>query len=453
MAKKTPKNKGNKIITACFYGFYFLLILGFAVSMYLFHGWLVEQLIAFETATQPSIKSEAVFQDHFADPDWGSLYEKMGLTDTKFEGQEAFVTYMETLVGNRELTYREAVSGSEDLKYDLLLDGQPLGYFTLSNQAKKTSPIPDWELEDIHIDISREQSVTILMQDGHTAYVNGQPLDDSYTLEILSTTAENYLPAGTQALRRVRQEVTGLLVAPAIAIVDAEDRECAFTYDAETGICQEEIPNLSTEGLTAALESRILKAGEAYCTYMVEQDNYRLFRYFASGTDTYRAITAAKPWGKVPGSVTFSRHKLTDYCRYADDLFSVRISMTMEAAYGDDDEPTETTEEHGLDATFFFEKRKDGWMVIAMTNEDITATTSQVRLTFVYEQTELSTAFYACDDKEIYAPIISGKILTGWRNADGTTILACDETGRLDIPEDMTLVPMTLYPVFESEEI
>lgn len=450
MAKKAPKNKGNRIITAVFYSFYSLLILGFASAMYFFHGWLVDELIAFETATQPSVKSETIFRDNFADPDWGSLYEKMGLSDTKFEGQEAFVTYMETLVGNSELTYEQTVSESEELKYQLLLNKQPLGYFTLSNQAKIDSPIPDWELKDIHIDISREQSVTILMQEGHTAYVNGHPLDNSYTLEILSTTAEKYLPAGTQVLRRVRQQVDGLLITPEITVMDADGKECTVTYDAEADMYREEIPDASTNGLTTALENRILKAIEAYCTYMVEQDNYHLFRYFASGTDTYRAVTTAEPWGDPPTEITFSQQTISEYCRYADDLLSVRVQMTMEATYGEDAETT--TEEYSTDATFFFENRKDGWVVIAMTNENITAATSRVRLTFAYEGTELSTAFYTADDKEIYAPVISGKVLSGWGSADDTTFFACSETGRLDIPADVTLKPMTLYPVFESEE-
>lgn len=438
------KNKGNKIITALFYSLYFLLIVGFAVSMYFFHNWLVDQLVAFETATQPTIKSEEVFQALFADPDWGQLYEDSGLADTPFEGKDTFVAYMENAVGEQALSYSETLDVTGGHTYLVQLDDWTLGFFTLVNLADADDLIPDWEFGEVRLEIPKNQSVTVIKQDGHTAYVNGQPLDDSYTVEILSTAAEDYLPQGTLGIRMLRQEVTQLLVAPEVTVLDAEGNACALEYDEETCTYTETLPD--AQPIPPELKDRAIAAGEAYCTYMVEQDNYQLFQYFAAGTDTYREITSARPWRQYSIESAFTEQSLSDYTRYTEDLFSARVAMTMTLTFGNG-----STKDYFLDALFFFENRKDGWMVIAMTNEDITAETSRVRLTFVYNATELSTAFYACNDAEIYAPLIAapdGQVLSGW--TDGTITFSCDENGKLDIPDGTILTPMTLSPIFED---
>ena len=85
--EKKTKYKGNKTVTKVFYTCYFLMILLFCGGVFFAHGLLVDWLTKFEAA-QPTVKSEEVFTELFAQPDWADLYDRSGMTDTVYEGKE-----------------------------------------------------------------------------------------------------------------------------------------------------------------------------------------------------------------------------------------------------------------------------------------------------------------------------------------------------------------------------
>lgn len=451
------QSKGSFLFYLC----YALLILGYIAGMFWMRSWLNDQLVAFETATQPNVKSEEVFQTYFAQPDWARLYDESGLTDTAFEGKDAFVAYMTALVGNDSLTWEEIPNPPEDQHlYRICIRGQQIGSFTLANQAKPQALIPDWKLEEISLQPERNQSVTVVKLEGHTAYVNGQALDDSYTTEVLSTTAESYLPMGTRGVRLMRQEVSGLMLPPEVTVLDEEGVEIPLDYDAETGVYTEILPE--AEPITKTLADRAVAAGEAYCGFLANKGTGLLSKFFAPGSQAYRQITALPRWSEWQPDVECFDQKLSEYTRYTEDLFSVRVSMTAELSWRYDPDPFDNeddpsqfpmkTETYSMDTVFFFENRKNGWMVTGMTNDDTTIPTSRIRLTFLYDGICLSSAFYDSTDQEIYAPLIAttdGQILAGWANQDRSVIYTCNENGMLEIPEGTVLSPMILYPVFE----
>ena len=444
-----------------FYLCYSLLILGYVVGMFWMYRWLNTQLIAFEAAAQPDVKSEEIFQTYFAQPDWALLYDEAGLSDTPFEGKDAFVACMAALVGDDSLTWEEIPDQPENLRlYRVLIRDQQIGSFTLENQAKPHALIPDWKLENLSLQPERNQVVTVIKLEGHTAYINGQQLDESYTTEVLSTTAESFLPKGTRGVRMMRQNVQDLMLPPVVTVLDETGAECQLNYDAETGVYTEILPE--AEPISKALANRAIAAGEAYCGFLANKGTGLLSKFFAPGSQAYRQITDLPRWHEWQPDVTCFDQKLSEYTRYTEDLFSVRVSMTAELSWRYDPDPFDDeedrslfpikTESHSMDRIFFFEHRKNGWMVIGMTNDDTTISTSRVRLTFLYDGLCLSTAFYDSADREIYAPLIStadGQILAGWATEDRSIIYTCNKNGMLEIPEGTVLSPMVLSPVFE----
>jgi hypothetical protein len=121
-----PKKKGPRLGSVIFYTLYFLFIFLFFVAVYFGLTWLQGWLVDYEAA-QPTTKSEEIFHQLFDDPDWGALYDAAGIADTEYEGKEAFVTYMEELVGDKELSYQLTSSGlSKDKKYFVNLEGKRL---------------------------------------------------------------------------------------------------------------------------------------------------------------------------------------------------------------------------------------------------------------------------------------------------------------------------------------
>ena len=449
---KKKKQRGSALVTGIFYTCYVLMIIAYGAGMFFLYDWMNLKLAHFEASAQPAFRAEEIFDELFSEPDWNALYDQAGITDTKFEGKDTFLTYMESFVGDEPLTF-EPIADSNDHDFRILKNDTELGSFTLLNMAKSSAIVPDWQLGAISFPLFREQHVTLEMQAGQIAYINGVALDDSYTQEILSITAEDYLPAGTKEIRRVRQTVSGLLVAPQIIIADESGNAREVRYDDETGIYME-IPD-EPEAMPQKLKDRAIAAGEAYCNYMVDRSNFRLMKYFVSGTDAFREITASKPWSQEANNTIFTGKSVSDYVRYTDNLFSVRVRITMILTF--EDAPAE---KHTLDTVFFFQKRQDGWKVITMTNEDITRQTRQVRLTFMSGETELLTTFCDSAIPQFYAPLITdpdGRKLIGWGEKvvdnDGSvriqTIFTPSENGKI-IPQDMELRPMTLYPVWED---
>ena len=455
--EKKTKYKGNKTVTKVFYACYFLMILIFCGGVFFAHGFLVDWLTKFEAA-QPTVKSEEVFTELFTQPDWASLYDQAGMTDTVYEGKEEFTAYMDTLLGENTLTYAETSAGlSGDHKYLIRLGDQTIGHFTLTNLAEEDAPIPDWQLGDVYLDVDRRESVTVQKLDGHTAFVNGQAIYNDDTIQIISKVAEDYLPDGTSGIRMLRQQVSNLLVAPEVTIQDEEGNELEVVYDEETGIYMEVLPE--PEEIPDELAQRAIEAGEAYSYFMVNRKTNLFAKYFVTGTETYRNIIGMDRWQQSSKSAAITGQEVSDYVRYTEDLYSVRVKMTMELTRRDN-----SIKEYPLDTTLFLENRKNGWMVIAMTNVDVTEQTNQVRLTFMNGDTELSTVFVYDDDTNVSSPNVTapaGQVFSGWATKevadDGTTtmtlVYTCDEGFRLQVPNGTKLEPAVLYAVFEEDTV
>ena len=139
-----------------------------------------------------------------------------------------FVSYMENRVGETDLTYVETSTGlSNDKKYIVRLKNEKIATFTLVNHNQSTAQteIAEWQLESLEFFVQYNESYYIKKLDGHTAYVNDSPLDDSFTVRISATNDEGYLPEGVTGIRVCTQQITGLAGKPNVRIVDAAGNE------------------------------------------------------------------------------------------------------------------------------------------------------------------------------------------------------------------------------------
>lgn len=470
--EKPKKKKANRVISTIFYTLWFLLIIAFFGGMYFVRGWLVDWLVDFE-ASQPTTRSQEVFDEYFADPDWAQIYDLAGITSSAFEDKDDFVTYMENKLGGVELTYLETSAGlSGDHKYNLKNGDEYIGYFTLTDKnatdatestaqsaeelAEELTALPDWQLDVVSVSFTRNESVTIQKLDGHTAYINGVAVSEDYTTQIASTVAEDYLPEGTTGFRLIRQTVSGLLLTPEVTIMDEEGNPSTVVYDEATGIYTEQ-----TEATTISEEEEqtVIDAAEAYGLFMIEKAGAaNLAKTWKSSTDIYEEITTLARWFSGASDYEFADEKVYNYVRYTEKLFSARVAYTLNVT-----RKNGTVKEYELDTTLFFEKQKSGkWMVIDMTNVDVQEQIAEVRITFLDESGNIvSTDFVKDDATELYAPVLTvpaGKQFAGWFqetvDASGTKTLSLvftpDESGLITIPHGTELEPLVLQPVFEA---
>lgn len=451
------KKKGPRLGGVIFYTFYFMFILLFFVALFFGLRFLQGWLANFEAA-QPTVKAQAVFDQIFTDPDWNQLYDAAGISGTTFEGKEAYVSYIENKVGDSQLNYLETSAGlSGDRKYIVRLGDEKVASFTLASAATETiTDIPDWKLSAVELFYECNESYLIQKMDGHTAYINGVALDDNYTIQIATTVAEKYLPAGTTGVNLCTQQITGLMTMPTVTVKDENGTEMEVVYDETTRTFVEQT---SANTITEEQQTVALEAVKAYSRFMIaEGDRGDIAKYFDASSDTYTSIVKSETaWMQDHNGYRFANETVSDYCRYSDDLFSVRVSMSLNITRTDG-----TVKETPVDQSLFFELQESGkWLCFEMTSVDVSEPVGKVRLTFKNGDAVLFSDFVENDASELTTPVVSvpeGKVFVGWVrediDAEGrktlTVVFTPDETGYVKLPANSILEPMTLEAFFEN---
>ena len=229
--QETKKPRKGTIV---FYSCYVAFILIFVIGIFCLLGPLDQWLAEFE-ASQPGTKCQTVFDTHFANRDWATLYTLAGIEDTDYEGRDDFVTFMDDTYGDAQLSYSETSAGlSGDKKYIVKLGEDKIATFTLVGETSNITDIPEWNLGGVELFYERQESFSIQLAGNHTAYVNGVQLDDSFTVQIATTVAIKYLPEGTNGFVTCVQQVDGIMEVPEVTITDADGNPVEVTYYEES---------------------------------------------------------------------------------------------------------------------------------------------------------------------------------------------------------------------------
>lgn len=450
--------RGPRLSGVIFYTIFFLCIFLFYTATYFGLLELRNWLNRYEMA-QPATKSQEIFETLFSDPDWNSLYDIANVQNAAYGSKADFVSYMENRVGETDLTYVETSTGlSNDKKYIVRLKNEKIATFTLVNHNQSTAQteIAEWQLDSLEFFVQYNESYYIKKLDGHTAYVNDSPLDDSFTIRISATNDEGYLPEGVTGIRVCTQQITGLAGKPNVRIVDAAGNEMKVVYDESTHTFteQSEVNSISDTERDLAID-----AVKTYALYMINRAGEGdIAEYFLRGSDAYNAITdTERGFVQDAASREFVNESVSNYCRYSDTLFSVRVSVTLNQYRS-----SGTVKESIIEQSLFFEKQSNGkWMCYNMTAVDVSKPVERVRLTFMNDDVVLDSNFHDSSINTLTCPTVSapeGKVFSGWMIEETdeaglpimNVVFQPDENGVVAIPAGATLEPMTLYPYFED---
>lgn len=458
------QKRGPRTGSMVFYGFYFGLILVFFVGIFITLNWLNGWLGKYEAA-QPTIKCQQVFDQLFANPDWAQLYRLAGdptgtgtnKYDTQFEGQDAFVRYMTEKVGSQQLSYVETSGGLTGKKYLVRLGTEKLASFTLLGQQENIIDIPDWQLGEVELFLNRNQSIKIRKMENHVAYINNNPLSDDYTIQIASTKADER-QAAENRIRTSIQEVDGLLTTPELLVYDQTGAPIEVRYNADSGMFEEQI---SAIAITDEERSAVFGALEAYAGFMINASGSRaaVAKYFDGGSQTYNDIVKmnGELWMNADRGHEFLNEEILGYTKHSDTLFSVRASMVMHVKNKDN-----TEKDYNVTQSMYFQYKNNKWVCTEMTNEDITAPVGEVRLSFYdLAGNQLSSDFYSTGIKSLTTPVVTapaGKVFKGWATVETNdqgqktwnVVFQPDEMGNVTFPDGYNLVPMKLYPLFQT---
>lgn len=450
--------KGPRLSGVIFYTIFFLCIFLFYTATYFGLLALRDWLHRYEMA-QPTTKSQEIFETLFSDPDWDSLYDIANVQNAAYGNKDDFVGYMQNKVGETDLTYVETSTGlSNDKKYVVRVGNEKIATFTLvnHNQSASQTEIADWQLGNLEFFVQYNESYYIKKLDGHTVYVNDSLLDDSSTIRISTTNAEEYLPEGITGIRVCTQRITGLASKPNVRIVDATGNEMQVVYDEATHTFTEQS---DTNMISDAERDLAINAVKTYALYMIKRAGEGdIAEYFLRGSDAYNAITdTERGFVQDAASREFVNEAVTNYCRYTDNLFSVRVSVTLNQYRA-----SGSVKESTIEQSLFFEKQTNSkWLCYAMTAVDVFQSVEKVLLTFMNGDEVLDSDFYDSEIHALTCPVVSapeGKVFSGWMveetDENGQTIMNIifqpDDNGVVSIPAGATLEPMTLYPYFDD---
>ena len=418
------------------------------------YNMLMDWLVRLE-ASQPDVRSEEVFTELFADPDWAQLYEMAGEEDTLYEGKEAYATYMENKVGNQKLSYVETSAGlSGNKKYIVKLDDEKIAEFTLKDEAPEGEEIPDWTLDEVFVYYTRQETLTIFTVPGHTVYINGVQLDtEEHKIATTYTVVEEYLEEGLHGYRDMTLSFGTLLLQPEVTILDENGEPVEVEYDPAVNLYAEKLA--APAPISQEQEDMIIGAAQAFGKYMINAKDHKLSSFFDKNSKAYQDIIQYERWTMQDyKSYAFDEMAVSSFYQYSDSYYSARVSMTLNVT-----RKNGTVKPYHLDTTFFVRLQENGsYLVETMTNVDVQEVRKAVKLEYRNGSTVLHTEWVPTDAEKIQLPpveIPAGKTFLGWytKTVNGldvsyTAVFSPTEVGYVILPEDYVLQPMVLYALF-----
>lgn len=444
---KKPSPVVKVVLTICI----IVILAAAAVVGVAYHQWNQRY-----QASQPEYKSVQAFSLLFKDPDWALLYTMAGIEDTPFENRDTFVQYMNRTFGGKHLSYMQLPAQDPLVrKYAVYYDGGTIGAFTMVGTE---GSIPEWNLGTVELYFTRSHSVTIEKAPETTVYVNGIPLDSSYTIRTTSTVAEEFLPDGIHGYRMELQQVDGLLMEPTVTAVDAGGNPIAMVYDSSTHTYApmiEKGPEIADSHMQFALE-----AAKANAAFAVRANSFTdLRKYFDPNSNAYAAVCAAAPLLDGCAQYKFDPNftQVTNYRSYGSSLFSATVSLKLDVTM-------ENGDAHSFDLSWHYLYRQNytgNFMIIEISDESFHSLREQVRLTFIHDGKTLDSKMLDIHQSSFQCPEISapqGMVFSGWarkikdaENSEAMGILFVpDASGTVSLPSGTTLESMTLFAIFHK---
>ena len=461
--KAAGKKKAFQRHTVVFYSVYLafiglyliVLCLGGLIGGSYLHDFASGFLIRYE-ASQPDARGKEVFEQLFADPDWGAIYdmEESDIALSVYENRETFVAYMESVVQGEKLTYLQTSMGlSEDKKFLVRRGDTNIAAFILSNTAKGAE-LPNWEVSVVEVYTTNHESVTIHSFPGCTVLVNGTALGEEHVIRTTSTQAEKYLPEGLHGPRTVSYYLDGLMVAPEVTILDEQQQQMELMYDDQQKTYSHEI---NATSITDEQKEAFENASTVYGKFMITEVNKGTLAKYFTGNSYDSIVKAELTFVQNHSGYEFTPANITEFYAYSDTFCSARVSRTLNVTRGNG-----TVKQFEINTTYFMEKQNGKWMVVEMTNADVQAGFSQVRIRFMQDGVLLETQMLDAKAEVIYTPDVTvpeGKVLAGWFvqsvNEEGKTVMKLafqtNEFGEVFLPDGYELEPMTVHARFESE--
>ena len=350
---------------------------------------------------------------------------------------------MENLVGDLPLTYQEEPQPSEDIRvYQVLAGDMYIGRFQLQSAPTETSI--EWNFDSLSLISHYDVSVNIRKLSTHTVYINGVPLDDSYTTRTIQVCDDEYLPKGVYNVWLHTQQVDGLMLTPTITAVDKTGQAVDVTYNPATNTY---ITSDSILVSTEAEETAALEALKAFVHYKVNRYNPLDISDRFDIESKFFIASEEDIWESSNLVPEFANEQITGFYRCNKNVFCIWVEMDAYVY-----QLNGTLKEYSLVKSMLFQKNGNSWLCIGISDLDQTLLDTQVRVTFMDQDVRLSSELYPESSTTLQTPLLGTDdgVLTGWVCRETGMVFVPDSNGLVTLPEGMILRPMVLYAQYNN---
>ena len=353
------QKRASRVGTGIYFGLMIVLVIAILATAMYFVNYLHGAMTAYEAsqlkyalerAAQPIVGKDYRLWSRYEDP----------LT-FQYESVDRYVGYLENLIGDKQITYRETSSGGDQnrKKYVILADGLRIGEFSLKHEREDDYGNPLWDPDTMSFELLQPQSYTIEAPSASTVYVNGVPLPDEWIVKDGIPEYEIIIdpPAGvTIPTRRVYHFSLNFGV-DSVRVVDSRGVDNPITQDGNTYVAA---MNYDDAAMSAEFDERVIEVARQISCFMSKDFAlYNLSKNLIADCPALQKLNAFDlKWVLSHRTYDFHDIKVEHYVRHTDTLFSVEISYTFEIIYY-----TVDPEYYPTAYRLYFMKDGDKWKV------------------------------------------------------------------------------------------
>lgn len=346
-----------------------------AYGLNLLKSWMTDY-----EASRPKYVAENVFNQYFADLDVEAFIKEQDYTISPAEDFEDLVKYVQEQIGDGEIKYNEAASGSitgDVLKYVVSAGDYKFAQFTVVDSGEKTeygNPIYVLGEYDFFYMVEHT-SVKVVAPSDATVTVNGFELDSTYVVKTEETESCNHMPSKimhndnpVEGIKYSTYYLDGLLYATDdITVTDKYGDPCKVEKN-EDGVFVASINY--NESVGEQFGATAMAFAQGYAKWAQACGGFGPISKLMDAKSSlyYKVQTLENYFVHSHSKCEFVDEKISEYYEYGDGVVSCRVSFTWNAVRHNGAQATEY-----IDMTLYFHEVNGEYKIYHMlTHSDFT---------------------------------------------------------------------------------
>ena len=270
---------------------------------------------------------------------WDMMAEKPKVTE--FENDSYVKKYVEDLIKDKELTYKQTEDYTEnDPEYYICTTEYIIAKLKLAEDETQNPKygFKAWKIGSVEFYTAADNEFKITIPETYKLSLNGKEVPASYkTQEGIELEENKYLKPHAELPKQCVYEVKGLYEEPVIKVTDAEGNQAKAIKDKDTGAYKVVFGSEFAE--KEEVEKFAIKFTTDFANF-ISQDAGKnaLDKYFPKNSQTLKDIkrNSSRDWYTKHGKVDIKNEQIKDFICYTKDIVYVEtyLEQHMEMYFG-----------------------------------------------------------------------------------------------------------------------